>query len=578
MNTPEAQRAEPHNAGLIHRMKSTSASIMRAAKRTSIRKSALAIAAAAIIPAAIIACGAEAPASQPPADATASNTAVPTRPIETDANQADAAAPTTHARSQPTTGNNQPSTRPTPTEAPTATPEPTLPPTPTPSQHHEFTKFMAPLRDNRDDSPLYRMPDDGTENPLYPFNEIRGRDDKKDYYYPQYTDHPDRGRSKLKYPYITNSLRPKTIDAIIDTSLGQVIRQITPEEEAAGAKIYHIDRMRLYLDGQLRHRAEWQLVSSTPEEMVINIVSYFMHPEDIESMASIERKPVVTFRVTATAVIKSKASPHYGREPEFSHIIGEPIIEKTASIDYSRSTAATPTPGPTLTPRPTPVHHEFTKFMAPLVYHNDSPLYRMPYDGNANPLYRMPYDGNANAFYPFNALSRYLGGGPTLYYPQYRGHPDKYNTELKYPKVTEDLRSQTIDAIIDTSKEEVIRQITPEEEAAGADLRLHKHFEWRLVRQQLENRAEWQLVSSPPGEMVVNIVTYFMHPEDTGSREGKKPVVTFRITATAIIKSVETPYYHRSSVEDERIPEFSHLIGEPIVEKMASSVNNQSSQ
>lgn len=92
-----------------------------------------------------------------------------------------------------------------------------------------------------------------------------------------------------------------------------------------------------------------------------------------------------------------------------------------------------------------------------------------------------------------------------------------------------------------------------------------------IMADQLRNRAELQLISSTLEEMSISIMTYFMHPE-MDFTQGREPVVSFRITSTAVIKSVNpaesrsAPIY-RLRKDHDRAPEFSHLVGEPIVEK-----------
>lgn len=255
---------------------------VRAARRTWLPAFGLAL----IVSTTMLACGSDETQEQPSADQSAT-TQEATKPAST-------STPTKSSGTQPAQDDNDgrstPAARetreresatdmPEPTAAPTDTSEPTLTPTPTPVPHHEFPKFMAPF--NEQGKLVHRMPDDGSENPIYPINRIwLGGDGDENY--PQYRHLRHHAEGVLQYPGFTKDLFSSAITAIKRASSEEIRRQMTPEDEAAGVPTLP-NYLEFFIGDQARKRAEWQLVSSTPEEMVITIMTYFIHPRRYSS-------------------------------------------------------------------------------------------------------------------------------------------------------------------------------------------------------------------------------------------------------------------------------------------------------
>ena len=193
---------------------------------------------------------------------------------------------------------------------------------------------MAPFNENGD--LVYRMPEDGSDNPIYPFNRIRlGGDGDENY--PEYRHLRHHTEGTLKYPELAGHILAKAMWEIKSLSAEQIRQQLTDEEKAAGAP-FQANYLETMMHDQLRKRAEWQLVSSTPEEMTITIITYFIHPPEV--LLNPGQEPDVHFRITADAVIKSvnpaesqngriyRLKDTHDRAPEFSHLVGEPAVEK----------------------------------------------------------------------------------------------------------------------------------------------------------------------------------------------------------------------------------------------------------
>ena len=313
-----------------------STTTVRAARRTWLPALGLAL----IVSTTLLGCGSDETQQQPGSDGPAS--------AQEATEPASASTPTVSSGTQPTPDGNDgrstlaaretretvsPTDEPTPTPVPTNTPEPTPTPTPVPTLHHEFAPFMAPI--NEDDELVHRMPEDGTDNPIYPFNGIRTIEGFL-VDYPQYDRQSLHLGGELEHPELTQVILTKAMNPIIDATSDEIRKQITPEEQAAGVPTDNNVFMH-HLHEQAYDRAEWQLVTSTPEELTISVMTYFAYPW---RELRYGEEPTVQFRIASDVVFKviDPAGSQYGaiyrlkeehdRAPEFSHLAGEPTVEK----------------------------------------------------------------------------------------------------------------------------------------------------------------------------------------------------------------------------------------------------------
>ena len=151
---------------------------------------------------------------------------------------------------------------------------------------------MAPFNENGD--LVYRIADDGSDEPIYPFNRIRLGGDG-DLNYPQYRHLRHHTEGLLKYPEIAAEILKRAMWEIRGPSTEQIRQRVTDEEKAAGVPT-QANYLETIMYDQLHDRAEWQLVSSTPEEMTISIFTHFTHP-----WAELRpgQEPIVHFRISA---------------------------------------------------------------------------------------------------------------------------------------------------------------------------------------------------------------------------------------------------------------------------------------
>ena len=212
-----------------------------------------------IVSTTLLACGSDETQQQPGSDR-------PTSAQEA-TEPASATTPTASSGTQPTQDDNDgrstlavretretvsPTEAPTPTPEPTNTPEPTLTPTPVPLLHHEFAQFMAPL--NNRGEPVHRMPQDGTDNPIYPFNGVGGLIDNFLSNYPEYDRHVlfSTEGGELRYPQLTQHIRMRALNEISNNAADEIRRQITDEEKAAGVPTdYQVFPFHLVLQSRL---------------------------------------------------------------------------------------------------------------------------------------------------------------------------------------------------------------------------------------------------------------------------------------------------------------------------------------
>ena len=221
---------------------------------------------------------------------------------------------------------------PAPTSEPTTPPTDTPVPTPTPQPHHAFAQFMAPYDEKK--NLVTRPADEDGQNPIYPFNEIRDLGEG-DPYYPAYTQWPVRiSHNTLRHPELTNGIRRDIAYAISDAAAELVLEDNGPVPEQ---RFYTPDDFRGDMYGEIHKRMEWQLVEASPDGITIRVFTTYISPDPL----MVHTGPTIAhYRITADAFIKSvktaesqdgnlyrlRDDHEYG--PEFSHLVGEPVIEK----------------------------------------------------------------------------------------------------------------------------------------------------------------------------------------------------------------------------------------------------------
>lgn len=224
------------------------------------------------------------------------------------------------------------------TQAPTPTPEPTTPPTdtpvptPTPQPHHDFAQFLAPYSGETGDL-VTRPTDDPSDKPVYPFNEIR-LGGGQDLYYPAYTQFSVRGGTPLKYPGLTNDIQADIAVAISAAAAELIFEDNGPMPDQ---RIHTADHFRKDMNREIHKRMEWQLVEAAPEGITVRIFTTYISPDPVMW----DREPTgAHYRITAEAFLSSVKTAEsqdgnlytlrddHEYAPEFSHLVGEPVIER----------------------------------------------------------------------------------------------------------------------------------------------------------------------------------------------------------------------------------------------------------
>ena len=221
--------------------------------------------------------------------------------------------------------------------------------------------------------------------------------------------------------------------------------------------------------------------------------------------------------------------------------------------------AATPTPEPATPPTDTPVptptpqpHHDFAPFLA-------------PYSGETGDLVTRPTDDPSDKpIYPFNEIRNTGDGDP--YYPAYTQFSVRGGTPLKYPDLTNDILGDITVAISTAAAEAIF-----EDNGPVPDQRLHTPKDIRRdMNGEIHKRMEWQLVEAAPDGITIRIFTTYISPDPVWETEPTG--VHYSITADAFVKSVKTAESQKGNLytlrnEHEYAPEFSHLVGEPVIER-----------
>ena len=170
-----------------------------------------------------------------------------------------------------------------PTPEPTLTPTPTIVPTPTKDPHADVMMLLRGV--NSDGGPI--------------------------------PPHSQEGITTAAWNAIVQTLNPPMVDMLFENHI-----------ETYG--FYNKGQVWVEVGNQIRENIEFELQSSTPNEITVLIRSAFEHKP--------KNGPPIEYRISATGVVLTvepseddattrKYVGKYGRVPKFSHLIDGPVIE-----------------------------------------------------------------------------------------------------------------------------------------------------------------------------------------------------------------------------------------------------------